>query len=137
MSDAAASPADWFVLDRDYRITAANTSSGIPEQHIGAILWDAFPEAESIYADLYATAWRTGHAATHAFHRGTLLHVAADRVSVGLLVAYRVLAVLDTLTLTGLSRSLDLLADLLARAEQGSDRPSRTALQIVPLTPDH
>lgn len=136
MFDAAHVPvADWFVLDPDYRIAAGKTTAGTVEEHVGTILWDIFPEAETIYAELFTTAWETGNAETHAFHLGRLVHVAAERISVGLLVAYRVLAVVDTTTLSGLSRSLDLLADLLARAEQVSGRPCRTALQIVRPTP--
>lgn len=132
MFDAAPAPvADWFILDPDHRIAGGKTTTGTVEEHVGVILWDIFPEAEMLYADLFATAWETGHADTHAFHLGRLVHVAAERISVGLLVAYRVLAVVDTTTLSGLSRSLDLLADLLARAEQVSGRPCRTALQIV------
>lgn len=136
MSDAVCvSAPNWFILDSDYRIVAAKTTAGTVEEHIGVILWELFPEAESIYAELFGTAWATGNANAHAFHLGRLVHVVADRISVGLLVTYRILARIDTTTLSGLSQSLDLLADLLARAEPGSGRPSRTALQIVRPTP--
>lgn len=135
MPDAAERPdADWFVLDREYRIVAAATAAGRVEQHIGTIFWDAYPGSRGIYADVYATAWRTGHAESHAFHLGALVHVAADRVSVGLLVAYRVLAELDDVTLPALMASLDRLLRVVECAAQAPppSPASRGALRLAP-----
>jgi hypothetical protein len=126
----------WVMLDRDYRIIAASTITGQTEENIGQIIWDVFPASQSLYRDLYARAWDDGCADGHAFHLGRLVHVSAERTAAGLLVAYRVLAELDTVTLTALSQSLDLLENLAVRATGGCGRPSRRALRIVQETPD-
>jgi hypothetical protein len=121
----------WVMLDRDYRIIAASTITGQTEENIGQIIWDVFPASQSLYRDLYARAWDDGCADGHAFHLGRLVHVSAERTAAGLLVAYRVLAELDTVTLTALSQSLDLLENLAARAVRGSGRPFPPDLRLL------
>ena len=129
----------WVMLDRDYRIVAAASLSGQAEANIGEIFWDVFPAAQSLYAELYARAWEDGKAEGQAFHLGRLLHVGAERTEAGLLVSYRVLGEVDTVTLSALSRSLDLLEDLAVQAVRRAEecgRPSHRALRIVRERPD-
>jgi hypothetical protein len=121
----------WLMLDRDYRIIASSSITGQAEEHIGQVLWDVFPASQSLYRDLYGRAWDDGCSDGHVFHLGRLVHVSAERTAAGLLVAYRVLAELDTVTLTALSQSLDLLENLAARAVRGSGRPFPPDLRLL------
>jgi hypothetical protein len=114
----------WLMLDRSYDIVAASTLSGLPERHVGDTLWAIFPEAEELYRDLYETAWTEGFAENDCFHLGRLMHVTAERTAIGLLVSYRVLAEIDTVTLPALRSSLDRLV-LIADAQ---DQPPSPAL---------
>lgn len=125
---------NWLILDRDYRIVAAQTTRGDAETHVGQILWDVFPGAKSLYGVDYAEAWASGPVETRCFHRGALVHVTAKPMP-ALLVSYEIVAELETVTLTALSQSLDRLERLAAQATRESGRPLRPGLRMIPGRP--
>jgi hypothetical protein len=128
---AAMSAVHWLMLDRDYRIIAASSVTGQAEENIGQIIWDVFPASQSLYRGLYGRAWDEGLAHGHAFHLGRLVHVSAERTVAGLLVAYRVLAELDTVTLPALRSSLDHLALIADAQAEPPSPPSPGDLRLV------
>lgn len=124
-NEAAAARHDhWIAVDRNYRIMLAGADQGTGSDHVGEILWDAYPGSQDLYEDLYRHAWQCGHATARQFHRGHLVDVHAERTGDRLLISYRLLVELETVTLEALSRSLDRILDRLDAGGPGCGRAS-------------
>lgn len=125
LTDLALDPradANWFVLDREWRIVRAHSDVAILAAHQGESIWDVFPDAkeDSGCLQLCEQAWKDGKASGYVFHLGLLawfdLAVDSDRLA----VRYRIEDRLETATLARVSASLRRIQ---ARLEAAAEAP--------------
>ena len=127
-----------LVLDRDYRILEAETSTGFLDEHVGECLWDAAPLSAETWLPTYRRAWESGRATGVGFqsgilHRATMV-VSRDRMTVA--VEWEEIARLDVSNVRTARQTLnEVLAQVEAeeRRVAGRDRRSRSGtLRVVP-----
>jgi len=101
---------------------------------IGSVMWDCFPGSKPLFKPYYDSARRTGEQLEFVqFYDGNIARVRAVPRGEGRLdLHWEQLARLDTLTLSGLVRTLDESLEHLAGARAGARRDEvRKTLRVI------
>jgi hypothetical protein len=123
--------AEWFTIDRDYRIVSADTRRRVLEANIGRLLWDAYPESIEVWKPMYDRGWAEGHATGAGFVFGRLYRAECAAEDDELMIRFREIAVLDATTMSSLCLSLVVIQEALTAAPESS-AIERPPLRLVP-----
>lgn len=119
-------PADlpFLVLDEDDRIVEVGPSAeAVYEPMLGHSLWDRFPDAGPLFRPHYRRARRTGEDVEFVqFYRGQVAWIRVVPCGTQIILSWKILHVLDTLTFDGLRKSI---ADAVALLEEWDRRLRR------------
>jgi hypothetical protein len=141
-SELEASP-PFFVVDRQMRVVEACPTARrvLGRFALGRCIYDIHPSTRDAYGHLYDRAWATGDAEEVVYHAGNVTMLWMERLPDDLLmVTYKTLARLDTLSLDSLYRSLHRVLDALdATSSQGLGEapeplpfPRASGLRLIP-----
>lgn len=94
----------WLRLDRGYRVLGVEGDMRkAVSQHVGSVLWDAYPDAADQFLLPYEKAWENGWENVCVRYRGCVVQAHASRCGDELVVCYKILP------LSGLAEALEQL----------------------------
>ena len=127
--------APFVVLDEGDRIVGAGP--GAESQFgplVGSVMWDCFPGSEPLFKPYYDAARRSGEPVEFVqFYDGNVARIrAVPRPDGRLDLFWQLLARIDTLTLEGLSQTLQTSLELLDEEQVDAHRTAlRTSLRVI------
>ena len=123
-----------MVLDDEYHIVEVSESALASfAPLLGRNVLDAFPGSRALFLPYYERARRTGESVEFAqYYGGYVARVLATPAGTRLIVTWKVVAILDLLTLEGLRSSLEAAIEELEDAEHALHRQHvRQSLRVM------